>query len=420
MVRPTLPAEAGTADSDLIRQVVDLVKWTGNGRRLTQTGAVTLADARILVGRLHTGDEIDPVIGDQVVKTRSSVELVGLTLVVEWAKAARLLRVEKGRLIPVKKATQLLDRPAELWMALFEAFGKLGTAFLPTGWAESFLRPQYASGSEALLAALHNGDGPVELAELTELVWTTVTAPYALDGATERQLATARRLNDRDVRSTLWLLAEMGAATLTDTAAELTAVGRSAMRRRRGEPEPGDPVHEITVTLADVADPAVWRRLLIPAAMPLSTLHQVIQAAMGWQNYHLHTFTDGRRTYGAPDPELPVADERRVRFRDLDIKRTIGYTYDFGDDWDHQIVVHAVGAAEPGQRYPRCVGGAGACPPEDCGGAPGYINLKEILENPSDEEHASMVRWLGLEHASEFDRAAFDIDLVNRRLAALG
>ena len=83
MVRPILPAGAGTADSVLIRQVVDLVKWTGNGRRLTQTGAVTLADARILVGRLATGDEIDPVIGDQVVKTRSSVELVGLTLVVE-------------------------------------------------------------------------------------------------------------------------------------------------------------------------------------------------------------------------------------------------------------------------------------------------------------------------------------------------
>ena len=70
--------------------------------------------------------------------------------------------------------------------------------------------------------------------------------------------------------------------------------------------------------------------------------------------------------------------------------------------------------------YPRCIGGEGACPPEDCGGPPGYEHLRKILANPDDEEHGEMVTWMGLEHACEFDPAAFDIEAVNRRLVAVG
>ncbi len=405
------------AEPVLVGQVVYFVRWVGDGRRLTQKGAVTLADARILIDRLGTGDEIDPAIGDRVFKTKSSVELLGLTLIVEWAKAARLVRVVRGRLVPVKKAAALLDRPAELWMALFEVFGQLGPAFLPSGWGESFMRPEFAGGADALLSALHGRDGAVGLDELCDLAWHTVTASYLLDDATEEQLATARRMNDRDVRRTLGTLARLGAVTLTEDSAELTAAGRHGTRRMRGEPEPGDPVHQITVTLAEVADPPVWRRLLIPAATPLSRLHHVIQTAMGWQDHHLHSFTDGNRSYGLPDPELTFTDERAVRFGDLDIDRgAIRYTYDFGDDWEHEIVVEALGTAEPGQRYPRCIDGEGACPPEDCGGPPGYERLREILADAGDEEHEDMVMWMGLEHASQFDPAAFDIERVNREL----
>jgi hypothetical protein len=408
------------AESPLVRQVVDFVSWVGDGRKLTQKGAVTLADARVLVDQLGTGDEIDPAIGEQVFRTRSSAELLGLALIVEWAKAARLVRVVRGRLVPVKKAAVLLDRPAELWMALFEVFGRLGPAFLPPGWGESFLRREFAAGVDELLSALHGHDGAVGLDELCDLAWHPVTAPYVLDDATQEQLAMARRMNDRDVRRTLGTLARLGAVTLTEDSAELTAAGRHGTRCIRGEPEPGDPIHQITVTLAEVADPPVWRRLLIPAAMPLSRLHDVIQTAMGWQDHHLHSFTDGNRSYGLPDPELAFTDERSVRFGDLDLDRVILYTYDFGDDWEHEILVEALRVAEPGQCYPRCIGGEGACPPEDCGGPPGYEHLREILADPGDEEHDAMVMWMGLEHASEFDPVAFDIELVNRRLVALG
>ncbi|MCA1671675.1 MAG: hypothetical protein LC799_05560, partial [Actinobacteria bacterium] len=102
---------AAAAESAVVGQVVDFVGWVGDGRKLTQTGALTLADARVLVDRLGTGDRIDPAIGDKVFKTKSSVELLGLSLIVEWAKAARLVRVVRGRLVPVKKAAALLERP---------------------------------------------------------------------------------------------------------------------------------------------------------------------------------------------------------------------------------------------------------------------------------------------------------------------
>lgn len=95
----------------------------------------------------------------------------------------------------------------------------------------------------------------------------------------------------------------------------------------------------------------------------------------------------------------------------------MAYTYDFGDGWEHVLVVEAATVAEPTARYPRCVAGAGACPPEDCGGIPGYENLRGILADPSDPEHEDMLEWLGIGSAAEFDPARFDLDAVNLRLA---
>ncbi|MGH3978179.1 MAG: plasmid pRiA4b ORF-3 family protein, partial [Pseudonocardiaceae bacterium] len=116
-----------------------------------------------------------------------------------------------------------------------------------------------------------------------------------------------------------------------------------------------------------------------------------------------------------------LRDERRVALADLvrGEGTQIGYTYDFGDDWEHEILVEEVLAAAAGVRYPVCVAGQGACPPEDCGGPPGYDRLREVLADPEDPEHEDMVTWLGLGVAGEFDPMAFDVERVNGELARM-
>ena len=141
---------------------------------------------------------------------------------------------------------------------------------------------------------------------------------------------------------------------------------------------------------------------------------------MGWEDYHMHVFSDGSCEYGLADPELGHRDERKATLGRL-LKgegERIRYTYDFGDDWEHEIVVEKVLAAEQGVRYPICVAGKGACPPEDCGGVWGYEHLREVLADPTDEEHGEMLEWLGLQTAAEFDQARFDVDEVNRALGS--
>jgi len=123
--------EAAAEHTVLTGQIRSLVTWVGSGRRLTQTGRIGLADARHLVELLGTGDTIDRAIGDRVFKTKSSEELAHLTRIVEWAKAARLVRVTGTRLVPVKKNAALPDRPLDLVMAMLEAYPKLGKSLFP-------------------------------------------------------------------------------------------------------------------------------------------------------------------------------------------------------------------------------------------------------------------------------------------------
>jgi len=245
-----------------------------------------------------------------------------------------------------------------------------------------------------------------------------------LDDLTDQQLDTLRQLNDRDVRHALEVLGQLGAIrpSSDEESVKLTELALWALARRLGAPAPGDPVYQVKITMAEAAAPPVWRRLLVPAAIRLDRLHQVIQAAMGWQNSHLHVFSDGQTEYGRPDPELPFSDERTATLGDLlpRERSQARYTYDFGDNWEHKIVLEKQLAAEPGRVYPVCVAGAGACPPEDCGGAWGYEHLREVLADPISEEHEDMLAWLGLDKATDFDPHQFDIDHVNRMLAAVG
>lgn len=403
-----------------VEQVRALVAWVGAGRRLTQTGRVTLADARALVEVLDTGDRMDPVIGERTFKTKSSEELYHLTLLVEWAKAARLLRVAGGRLLPVKKNAKLVDRPDELRGALFAALPRIGRDVTVSGWLESLFSHEYDRGLRALLHRLYTVTAPVPLSDLYEVVWQAVSPLYVLDDLSPERLQHLRVAGDHDVQRALKAMASLDVVLLTEDTAELTEGGRTQTARMRGEPVPGDTVLRILVELADVDSPRVRRQLLVPSAIRLDRLHSVIQEAMGWQDCHMHAFTIDSVQYGRPDGELGFRDERTATLATLlEPGAHFVYTYDFGDSWEHLITVEQFQTASAGLHYPHCVDGTGACPPEDCGGAPGYGDLKAILANPTHEEHHAMLEWLGLRSAREFTPDRFAPDEANARLLRL-
>jgi len=402
-------------NSEGVRRLRVFTEWAGDGRKLTQTGRIGLTDARMLVPLLGTGDTLDPAIGDRVYKTKSSQELPGLNLIADWALALRLVRVVKGRLAAVQKNRALLNHPMQLWDRAFEVFPALGETICR---GDAPLSVEFEPAMNSLLSRLYGGS--LRIDEACALTWEVAAAPYAIDDADPLQQEMWRRGNDRDTVRALRTLELLGAVQLTgsepDVVAELTALGVRGMRTRLGEAGPGDPGYQITVTLRDVANPPVWRRLMVSAGVRLDRLHSIIQASMGWENCHLHMFEAGGVRYGVGDPELEFRDERQVTLADLVTGEgtKIEYTYDFGDDWDHEILVEQGHTAGETDRYPACLAGEGACPPEDCGGPGGYERLREVLADPDDPEHQDMLDWLGLDHAAQFDPELFDLTRTNQ------
>jgi hypothetical protein len=178
-------------------------------------------------------------------------------------------------------------------------------------------------------------------------------------------------------------------------------------------------VVQIKVKLRGIQKPPVWRRLRVRADTPLDRLHDAIVAAFGWHGYHMHVFRSGADEFGMPDPELGFIDERRVSLGELigGVGDRLLYTYDFGDDWEHEIVVEELLDTDPETHYPVLVAAKGACPPEDCGGPWGYAELKEILADPTHDQHRDMLEWLGLDDGSAFDPGAFDAKAIEEELA---
>jgi len=175
-------------------------------------------------------------------------------------------------------------------------------------------------------------------------------------------------------------------------------------------------VFRLSVTLQDV-QPRVWRQIDLSPELSLAQLHGIIQAAFGWQDYHLHEFEAGGLRYGDPtqaDGELDLRDERLVSLAEMLRKPGDGfrYDYDLGDGWEHTVVLDGVLEPDPAVRYPHCVAGGNACPPEDCGGPDGYAELCEAMADPAHPERAALIHWLG----GEFDPEQFSLSKVNRAL----
>lgn len=169
--------------------------------------------------------------------------------------------------------------------------------------------------------------------------------------------------------------------------------------------------------------PLVWREVEVASSMTLAALHDVLQVLMGWEDYHLWAFEFGSRRFEQPDPEgmsfaeTPPEDPARVTLGALFTAKDqkLAYNYDFGDDWRVEIAVVGTSKPAPNARYPRCVAGERAGPPEDCGGMGGLEELLAAHKNPRTREARELLEWAG----EDWDPGAFDLKAVNKALSAL-
>jgi Plasmid pRiA4b ORF-3-like protein len=182
-----------------------------------------------------------------------------------------------------------------------------------------------------------------------------------------------------------------------------------------------DRIARIRIQLDDW-QPAIWRRAEVPLTATLKALHDVIQAAMPFDDYHLFEFrADGKR-YAIPDPEWDSLRDKNYSAKTMRLGTLVdrgisefAYTYDFGDDWRHTITIEAIADADPTAEYPCYIDGAGRAPPEDVGGIPGFELFLDAIADPTHEQHRELKRW----HGRPFDPAHAAEDEIQTRMKKL-
>ncbi|MBF0550941.1 MAG: plasmid pRiA4b ORF-3 family protein [Deltaproteobacteria bacterium] len=181
-------------------------------------------------------------------------------------------------------------------------------------------------------------------------------------------------------------------------------------------------VYRLKVTLKR-SKPPIWRRLEVRSDTTLEMLHNILQIAMGWSNDHLHQFVIDDTYYSSPPPGYDDADfyvdaEPGQNFTLAQVapveKTKFIYEYDFGDGWEHQILVEKIQPLEPGKDYPVCVTGKRACPPEDIGGIWGYDFFLQAIKDPKHPRRKRYIERFG--DLTDYDPEAFDLDAVNDEL----
>lgn len=190
----------------------------------------------------------------------------------------------------------------------------------------------------------------------------------------------------------------------------LVPAWRAEARKRK----PTGLLYQLRVKLRGVK-PAIWRRIQVMDCT-LDKIHEYLQTSMGWTNSHLHRFDVNGDSYA--DPELMEEDFHNMNCRDSTItllsailpedhrRYRFQYRYDFGDSWDHEILFEGCPKIEKGRKYPLCVEGERACPPEDVGGTSGYAEFLETIADRDDTERPEMLEWAdGWFDPDEFDPA---------------
>ena len=266
-----------------------------------------------------------------------------------------------------------------------------------------------------------------KLKERLDILSTATTSiRFTTDELARICLAVSEALLDAEGRDAVRLLKLAG--KVTDLMNQAIGEREQPGKPRRAAPKAGKAtakpqatratgqVYQLKITLKDIRPP-IWRRVLVPDCS-LSKLHEVIQVAMGWENYHLYDFEVGGERYTDPRgmDDLDMEDASKVKLGQVAPreKAKLRYTYDFGDTWQHEIVVEKVLPPGEGETYPLCIDGKRACPPEDCGGPWGYMEFAEAIKDPEHEQHEKFTEWRG-----EFDPEAFDLDAVNKELRRL-
>jgi len=170
--------------------------------------------------------------------------------------------------------------------------------------------------------------------------------------------------------------------------------------------------------------PPIWREIIVPANYTFFDLHVAIQAAFSWGDCHLHQFftsspyKSGRHfkiiAWPMEDAGTEI-DERKARLSEYftDMSNAMYYEYDFGDGWMHKIELKKILVNDKKLKYPQIIGGARACPPDDCGGLWGYYHLIETVKNPKHKGHKDMMDWLGIKSPDELDPEYFNKDEIN-------
>jgi len=176
-------------------------------------------------------------------------------------------------------------------------------------------------------------------------------------------------------------------------------------------------IYQLKISMKGIV-PQIWRRIQVPENYTFLDLHDAIQAAMNWEDYHLHEFemqnpktgmldrigTEGDDYEAFSDESLVPENKAKIsKYFTLENKVAL-YTYDFGDNWQVKIRLEKILPRKEGVKYPVCTAGKRAAVPEDIGGIGGYENMLEILEDPEHEEYEDTVEWLG----EDFDPEYFD------------